>query len=336
LAFKDYYQALGVDKKASQDDVQRAYKKLARKLHPDVNKEPGAEDRFKELGEAYEVLRDPEKRSKYDRFGHAWKQAEQRTGGAPPGWENVRVEYGPGFERDFGVGGGGFGGGGGGFEGGDSEAFRSLFEELFGGGGGPFGGAGPRGGGFHTAGRRSPARRGADNEAELEITLEEAARGGKRKITLADPTSGEHQTLEVNVPPGIRTGKKLRLSGQGSAGHGGAPRGDLLLKVKLRPHPRFRLRGEDLHVDLKVAPWEAALGSEVEVPTLDGEQRVKIPAGTSSGAKIRLRGKGFPSTDGKAGDLFAEVSIVVPKELGERERELYEELAKASSLRPSD
>lgn len=337
MAFKDYYQALGVDKKASQDDVQRAYKKLARKLHPDVNKEPGAEDRFKELGEAYEVLRDPEKRSKYDRFGHAWKQAEQRTGGAPPGWENVRVEYGPGFERDFGFGSGGFGGGGGGgFEGGDSEAFRSLFEDLFG-GGGAFGGAAARGGGFRAAGRpRAPARRGADSEAELELTLEEAARGGKRKITLADPASGEHQTFEVNLPPGIRPGKKLRLSGQGGAGLGGAGRGDLLLKVKLRPHSRFRLRGEDLHVDLKVTPWEAALGSEVEVPTLDGDQRVKIPAGTSSGAKIRLRGKGFPSAGGNTGDLFAVVSVAVPKQLDDNERELYEELAKVSKFRPRE
>jgi curved DNA-binding protein len=333
--FKDYYEILGVDRGASQDDVQKAYRKLARKYHPDVNREAAAEDRFKEVGEAYEVLKDPEKRKKYDRFGHAWKQAQQRTGGAPPGWENVRVEYGPGFDFDFGGAGGGRGGG-------DAEAFSSLFEQLFGGragGGGRGGGRDPFGGGFagfqaRAAGPRA-ARRGGDVEAEVELGLEEAARGGKRQVTLADPETGQRQTLEVTIPPGIQLGKKLRLGGQGGEGLGGAGRGDLLLKVRIAPHPRFRLDGRDLHTKLEVAPWEAALGGEAEVPTLDGSQRVRIPAGTSSGRRIRLRGKGFPGSGGKpAGDLFAEVSIAVPKELSERERELFEELAETSGFRP--
>lgn len=322
MDFHDYYDTLGVAKSATPEEIQRAYKKLARKLHPDVDREPGAEDRFKKLGEAYEVLKDPDKREKYDRFGQAWKQAQAHGGGAQPGWEKVRVEYGPGFDRDFG----------------DAEDFGSLFEELFGAGFGA-GGASPFGGGFRfeTGGRRGVrrARRGSDVEAEVEVSLEEAARGGKRQLTLSDPTTGARQTFEVAIPPGIRSGKRLRLSGKGGEGAGGGPTGDLLLRVKVLPHPRFRLDGDRMSVDLRVAPWEAALGAEAEVPTLDGSERVRIPPGTSSGAKIRLRGKGFPEPGGKGrGDLYAEVSVAVPKQLSDRERELFEELAKESGFRP--
>lgn len=330
MEFKDYYETLGVPKTASDEEIQKAYRKLARKYHPDVNREPKAEDRFKEIGEAYEVLKDAEKRKKYDRFGHAWKQAAQRGGGAGPNWDNVRVEYGPGFDFDFG---GGPGGGG---------DFSSLFEQLFGGGmggagmgggrarrgGSPFGGAGFGGGGIRP-------QRGPDVAAEVSLTLEEAARGGKRQITLADPSTGERQTLEVSIPAGILPGKKLRLSGQGGAGAGGGGKGDLLLKVSIQPDDRFRLEGQRLYTRLDLAPWEAALGTEVEVPTLNGDQRVRIPAGTSSGRKIRLRGKGFPGVGKKeAGDLFAEIHIAVPETLSDRERELFEELAEASEYRP--
>ncbi|HMB55470.1 MAG TPA: DnaJ C-terminal domain-containing protein [Thermoanaerobaculia bacterium] len=324
MDFHDYYDTLGVAKGSSQEEIQRAYKKKARKLHPDVNKEEGAEDRFKKLGEAYEVLKDPDKRAKYDRFGQAWKQAQAHGGGGQPGWEKVRVQYGPGFDRDFG----------------NAEDFGSLFEELFGGGfgaggGNPFGGAG---GGFRfeQGGRPRPRpRRGANVEADVEVTLEEAARGGKRQFTLSDPTTGERQTIEVSIPAGIRAGKKLRLSGKGGDGLGGGPKGDLLLRIRVLPHPRFRLDGDDLTVDLKVAPWEAALGAEAEVPTLDGGERVRIPAGTSSGAKIRLRGKGFPAVGGKeTGDLYAVVNVAVPKRLSDRERELFESLAEESEFRP--
>lgn len=321
MDFHDYYDTLGVAKGASQDEIQRAYKKKARKLHPDVNREEGAEDRFKKLGEAYEVLKDPEKRQKYDRFGQAWKQAQAHGGGGQPGWEKVRVQYGPGFDRDFG----------------NSEDFGSLFEELFGGGGFAGGGASPFGGGgfrFEQGGRMRP-RRGADVAADVEVTLEEAAHGGKRQFTLQDPTTGERQTIEVSIPAGIRAGKKLRLSGKGGDGLGGGPKGDLLLRVKVLPHPRFRLDGDDLTVDLKVAPWEAALGTEAEVPTLAGGERVRIPAGTSSGARIRLRGKGFPAVGGEeTGDLYAVVNVAVPKHLSDRERELFEALAEESEFRP--
>lgn len=321
--FKDYYEILGVPRDASPDDIQKAYRKLARKLHPDVNKEAGAEDRFKELGEAYEVLKDKEKRAKYDRFGAAWQQAQQRTGGAPPGWENVRVEYGPGFDFDFGSVGG-------------DDPFAHLFEQLFGGGGPRAGGGGF--GGFRAGGapRGAPrARAGGSVEAEIELTLEEAARGGKRQITLQDPATGETNTLEVNIPAGIRPGQRLRLGGKGGAGMGGGPAGDLFLKVAVAPHPRFRLDGSDLHVEVPVAPWTAALGGEANVPTLDGHQRVKVPAGTSSGRRIRLSGKGFPAGAGKsAGDLYAELTIAVPKTLTDRERELFEELAKVSDFEP--
>jgi curved DNA-binding protein len=322
--FKDYYQILGVPRDASADDVQKAYKKLARKLHPDVNKEAGAEDRFKELGEAYEVLKDKEKRAKYDRFGAAWQQAQRRTGGAQPGWENVRVEYGPGFDFDFGSVGG-------------DDPFAHLFEQLFGGGGARAGGGG-FGGGFRTAGgpRGAPrARAGGDVEAPIELTLEEAAQGGKRQITLQDPATGETSTLEVNVPAGIRPGQRLRLGGKGGGGMGGGPAGDLFLKIAVAPHPRFRLDGGDLRVEVPIAPWTAALGGEASVPTLDGSQRVRVPAGTSSGRRIRLAGKGFPAGGGKpAGDLYAELTIAVPKTLSDRERELYEELAKVSDFEP--
>jgi len=341
VEFKDYYQILGVERGASEEDVQRAYRKLARKYHPDISKEAGAEDRFKEIGEAYEVLKDPEKRQKYDRFGTAWKQAQQRGGGAPPGWQNVRVEYGPGWDFDFG-----------GAEGGGPGAdFSSLFEQLFGGAAGAAGfggGAGRRAGragggpfaGFRTAGVRGGApfaRPGADVEAEIELTLEEAAQGGRRELTITDPTSGESTTVQVTIPAGIRPGQRLRLAGKGGAGHGGGKAGDLYLKVGVRRHPRFRLDGRDLHVELPVAPWEAALGGEAEVPTLDGSQRVKIPAGTSSGRRIRLRGKGFPGAGGKdGGDLYAEVTIAVPRTLSDRERELFTELAEASGFRPRE
>jgi curved DNA-binding protein len=326
LDFKDYYGILGVPRDASEDDIQKAYRKLARKHHPDVSKEAGAEERFKDIGEAYEVLKDPDKRAKYDRFGNAWKQARQRGGGAPPGWENVRVEYGPGFDFDF----GGVGG---------DDPFASLLEQLFGGMG--RGRARSAGGGFTGFPGGTPrggsgwSQRGSDLEAEIELPLEEAASGAHRQITLTDPATGRSDTVDVTVPAGIRSGQRLRLAGKGGAGVGGGSPGDLLLRVRVAPHPRFRLDGRNLHTQLAVAPWTAALGGEARVPTLDGDQRVRIPAGTSSGRRIRLKGKGFPGGRGEpAGDLFAEVAIAVPPELTDRERELFEELARVSEFDP--
>lgn len=327
MEFKDYYATLGVDKDADQDQIQKAYRKLARKYHPDINKEPEAEARFKEIGEAYEVLKDPEKRQKYDRFGTAWKQSGQgRTGGPPPGFEDFVVDFGEGF------GGRGFRFEGGGFEGAGASGFSSFFDALFGGMGGAGGFGGP--GGARRRPGPPPPSRGADVEAEIQLGLHEAAHGGRREITLSDPMTGGTQRIAVNLPQGVRPGQRIRLAGKGTSGAGGGPAGDLYLKVHVAPHPDFRLQGKDLHTTLKVAPWEAALGAEAEVATLSGPVRVKVPPGTSSGRRIRLRGKGFPSKNGDAGDLFAEVSVVVPPKLSDREAELYRELAEASDFQP--
>ena len=316
LDYKDYYATLGVKKDASQDDIQKAYRKLARKYHPDVNKDPAAEVKFKELGEAYEVLKDADKRKKYDQFGAHWKRAQQ-GGGPPPGYEGF--DFG-GFDFS------GFGGGAGGS---GPEGFSSFFEMLFG-SGGPGGARGrraPRG-----AGGRGRMR-GGDTEATIQLTLDEAVRGGTREITLSDAETGQRQTLSVRIPEGIRPGQKIRLAGKGQPGFDGSPPGDLLLKVEVLPDPRFRIEGSDIHTTVPVAPWEAALGGEAEVETPTGSVRVRIPAGTSSGRKIRLRERGLSAPGGTKGDLFAEFRIVVPEQLSERERALFEQLAEASEFR---
>ncbi|MCZ6507670.1 MAG: J domain-containing protein [Acidobacteria bacterium] len=320
MDYKDYYATLGVDRKASSADIQKAYRKLARKFHPDVNKSPEAEERFKEITEAYEVLKHSEKRVKYDQFGSAWKQA-QHTGGPPPGFEDIFSSFGGQTGR-------------GGFEGGGAGGFSSFFEALFG-GGGP-----ARSGDWNWAGTgpgaTAPGRaQAADQEASIGLSLEEAAGGGTRQITISDPISGRTRTLRVKIPAGVRAGQRIRLGGQGAPAIGGGKPGDLYLRVELLPHPRFELEGNRLLTQLEVAPWEAALGGEAEVPTLTGKVRVRVPPGSSSGRKIRLRGKGFPASGGKAaGDLIAEIRVVVPAEPSDEERELYEQLADVSSFRP--
>ncbi|HEX6198687.1 MAG TPA: DnaJ C-terminal domain-containing protein [Thermoanaerobaculia bacterium] len=333
MEYKDYYATLGVAKGADPDEIQKAYRKLARKYHPDVNKDPDAETKFKEIGEAYAVLKDEDKRKRYDQFGSAWKQAQTRGGGggAPPGWENV--------EFDFDLGGGrvgfDFGGMGG------AEGFSSFFEMLFGGGrpggprpGGPGGPGGP-GAGFRTGGPESWARKGADIEAPITLTLEEAATGGRRELVLTDPTTHRRKTVQVNIPRGLKPGQRIRLAGQGQEGSGGGKRGDLYLKIDLAEHPRFRLEGDDIYTELPVAPWEAVLGGEARLPTLDGEVTVRVPAGSSAGQKIRLRQRGFlrSATNGdQRGDLYATLRVVVPKEVSGREKELFEELAEVSEF----
>ena len=298
VGYRDYYEVLGVPRGASADEIRGAYRRLARENHPDVNKDPDASGRFSEISEAYEVLRDAEKRAQYDRLG-------------PSG-------------RGGGNGGGAPGGAPGGFTTGGDADFSDFFESLFGGGRAPSRGGrrrqrrgGGEGDGF--------SLRGSDHEATIELTLEEAARGGKRRFTLDDG-----RDYEVTIPPGVRDGQRIRLAGQGAPGVGGGPSGDLFLRVRLRPHPRFRLDGRDLEVDLPVAPWEAALGAKVPVPTLDGDATVKVPGGSSSGRRLRLAGQGMPGPRGEQGDLYAIVKIVVPKKLKRDEKKAYQQLADAS------
>lgn len=313
VGYHDYYAALGVPRDASSDDIRRAYRKLAREFHPDVNKDPGAEDRFKELAEAYEVLRDPEKRERYDRLGANWRAGQDVSGA-----RGFRGFDQTGFDQaGFGEG-GGFGDGGFRVEFGEGGDFSDFFESLFG---------GRRPGGRRAAdGFGSVPRRGRDQEAILELSLEEAAAGGSRHLTL------DGRSYDVKIPVGVRDGQRIRLAGEGGPGVDGGPPGDLLLRVRLAPHPRFRVEGRDLHVDLPVSPTEAALGALAPVPTLTGSVRVKVPPGSSSGRKLRLRGEGLPGTDGAKGDLFAHVQIMVPKHLSDREREAYEQLAAASQF----
>ncbi len=302
VEYKDYYKLLGV----------KAYKKLARKYHPDLN--PGdknAEERFKEINEAYEVLKDDEKRRLYDQLGPNWQHGQQFQGA--PGFENVRFDF-----------------GGRGFEG---VGFSDFFETLFGGGGARArgqGGFGPDPFGNFSARQR----RGRDVEAEFALTLEEAYRGGRKAVTLRE-AGGSTKTLEVNIPSGVREGGRIRLAGQGDPGMGGGPAGDLYLKVRMAPHPQFTLDGDNVIYDLQLAPWEAALGATVRVPTLDGEVDVTVAPGTSSGRKLRLRGKGLGSGAAR-GDQYVRIGIRTPGEPTPRERELWEELARTSSFRARD
>jgi curved DNA-binding protein len=283
LAYKDYYEELGVPRDAEQDAIRRSYRKLARKLHPDLNSDSDAEDRFKELGEAYEVLSDPDKRERYDRLGANWRQREQEAPDAS--FEEFFARQGFGSD-DTRV-----------------EFSDDLFERLFGGRGG---------------GRTGGPLRGHDREALLELSLEDALEGGRRRLTL------DEREIDVNFPAGVRDGQLIRLAGQGGPGRDGGPPGDLYLRVGLKPHPHFRRRGEhDLDVDLPVAPWQAALGAAVSVRTPSGTTQVRVPPGSASGRRL-------PKSGGGSGDLHAIVKITVPKHLSDRERELYEQLAESS------
>jgi curved DNA-binding protein len=310
----DFYQVLGVDRSAGQQDIQRAYRTLARRFHPDINKDPGAEERFKQINEAYEVLSDEKKRARYDRYGEAWRQVPEDYDGPMPG-------AGP-----F-AGGGGRRvyvntGGGGGF---DDVRFGGVnVEDLL---GGLFGG---RTGGF--AGGTRVTTPGADTEAEIELSIEDAYAGGRRRITLPSPAGP--RSYEVTIPAGVADGQRIRLAGQGGPGVGGGPRGDLYLVVRLAPHRRYRVEGRDLTVDLPVAPWEAALGARVPVDVPGGQVQVRVPAGSSSGRRLRLRGRGMPNAKGTPGDLYAEVKIVVPPQPSQAERDLWQQLAETSRFRP--
>ncbi len=310
MEYKDYYKILGVDKNASEKEIKQAYRRLARKYHPDVN--PGdkeAEERFKEINEAHEVLTDPEKRRKYDQLGSSWQQW-QRTGRDAGGFDwsswfspggggqQVHVEYGDLGDL--------FGSGG----------FSDFFESLFGGVGQPPG----------TERRRSyrtRPRRGRDYEYPVDITLEEAFLGTKRVIEV------DGRRLEVKIPPGVKTGSKVRMAGEGGEGVGGGSKGDLFLKINVLPHPTFERKGNDLHCEVDVGLYTAILGGEIAVPTLKGRVKLKIPPGTQNGRVFRLSGQGMPHLRDpkKHGDLYVKVRVVLPQRLSEREKELFRELA---------
>lgn len=302
MEFKDYYQILGVARDASQDEIKRAYRRLARQYHPDVSKEAEAERRFKEVGEAYEVLKDPEKRKAYDRFGADWKAGQDFR--PPPDWE-----------RDFQ------------FSGGSAQGadFSDFFESLFGRAGGR------RGGGFRM--------QGEDQVARIEIDLEDAHQGATRQLTLNVPdvdvdgrVIARSRSLKVKIPPGITAGKRIRLAGQGSPGAGGGPAGDLYLEVLFRPHRLFQVEQRDILLELPVTPWEAALGAVVTVPTLGGKVELRVPPGSQSGRKLRLKGRGLPGTP--PGDQYVVLRIVAPPADSAEARELYERMAEVMPVNP--
>src|SRR3984893_8789241 len=311
VQFRDYYETLGVSKTATAEEIRTAFRKLARKYHPDVAKDKkAAEEKFKQINEAYEVLSDPEKRTKYDQLGANWNQ----PGGfqPPPQWGEQQP--GGGFYQ--------WGGGDGGvkFEFGGT-GFSDFFEAFFGGGRGrsAFGGFG---------GRQATAERGADVEADIMVTLEEALHGSTRTVSLRRGGSNKVESYQVKIPRGVHEGQRIRLAGQGEAGAGGGKSGDLFLRVRLAKHPEFDVEGSDLIHDLKIAPWQAVLGTELKVPTLEGTGRLKIPPGTQGGQRFRLRERGLPGVSGKRGDLYVVGQINVPKKLTEREREIWNQLAK--------
>jgi len=311
MRYKDYYAVMGVDRDASQDEIKRAYRKLARKFHPDVSKEPDAEARFKELGEAYEVLKDPEKRAAYDGLGTKWQAGQDFR--PPPDWNE-------GFEFH-----------GGGFTGASPEQFSDFFDSLF-------GRAAP-GGGFSGATRREFHARGEDTYAKILIDLEDAYNGKNRSVTLEHTEAGpggrpsvKTRTLNVSIPKGVRQGQHIRLAGQGSPGIGRGGRGDLFLEVEFRPHRFYRVEGKDVFVDLPVAPWEAALGATVKAPTPSGYVDLRIPPNSSSGRRLRLKDRGIPAR--QPGDLFVVVNVALPKADGETAKNAYTEFARAFDFDP--
>jgi len=313
VEFKDYYKVLGVERTASGDDIRKAFRKLARVYHPDVAKDKKrAEEKFKEINEAYEVLGDSEKRKKYDELGADWKNGgpQPSRGGGPFRTHTWRGGQ-PGAE-DFEVGGTGF---------------SDFFEQFFGGGGRFRGGHGGFG--------EQEAEKGQDVEAVLMVTLEEAMHGAVRPITLRRDTGHGPKTenYKVKIPAGVRDGQRLRLTGQGDPGTGGGPRGDLYLRVRMASHPDFRVEGGDLYYDLDLAPWEAALGTQVSVPSLSGSFSIKIPSGTQNGQRLRVKDKGLPSSKG-AGDLYVIARIQMPKEINETAKKLWEELGRESHFNP--
>lgn len=308
MDFKDYYAVFGVSESASAEEIKKAYRKLARKYHPDVSKEDNADEKFKDLGEAYEVLKDPEKRGEYDQLRKHGAQADGSFQ-PPPGWQSSS----------------GFGGGG--YTDADSSQFSDFFEEMFGGGRGAGRGAA---GGF----RQNVRMRGEDVHARLSLFLEEVFHGCDKQVSFtvheADKQGrivARQKNLKVKIPAGMREGQHLRLKAQGSPGSGGGGPGDLLIEIELAPHPMFSVEGRDVVVTVPIAPWEAALGATVTVPTVGSKANVKVPKGTSSGRKLRLKGKGLPGKH--PGDQMVILQIAIPEQHSAEAEKLYEQLAEA-------
>lgn len=307
-SYPDYYETLGVSKTASKEEIQRAYRKLARKYHPDINKSSDAEGQFKKINEAYEVLSDAEKRKTYDQIDSSW---QSRQSGSPFGKEGSHFTFSTG----------------------DASQFSDFFQSLF---GGAWGGSSADE--FPGGVRR---RRGRDRESVLEITLREAYFGARKNVELEQLDPGTtarpvrtRKSYEVTIPPGVTDGSLIRLARQGETGSGGADAGDLFLRIRILPDPCFTLNGHDLSTALDITPWEAALGAKVSVPTIDGAVSMKIPASTQSGQRFRLREKGLPLGKGAHGDLIVTTRVVVPSRLTEKERRLFEKLAEESHFHP--
>ena len=309
VEFKDYYTTLGVPRTASGDDIKKAFRKLARQYHPDVAKDKkAAEVKFKEINEAHEVLSDPEKRKRYDELGANW-QAES----APRGRRHTAPGA-PGQEWHFG-----------------GTGFSDFFEQFFGGGRANHQG--------FPGGRGARARRGSDVEGDILVTLEEAMQGTVRPLSLevTNPQTGDSEThsFKVRIPPGATDGRRIRVPGRGEPGHGGGPAGDLILRVRHAAHPDFSTREHDLYHELEIAPWDAVLGAEVVVPTLDGSIKLRIPAGTAHGKQLRVRSRGLPKgKNGERGDFHVVVAVQMPTKLTDEERALWEKLREVSHFNP--
>lgn len=306
MKYKDYYQILGIERNATPEQIKQSYRKLARKFHPDVNKEKDAETRFKEIGEAYEVLKDPEKRQAYDSFGENWQNGDQFK--APPNWNS-------GFEFH---------------QGGDDDAagFSDFFESLF-------GQSHARGGN-----RQTFRMQGEDQHATVTISLADAYHGARQSITLerrgADEQGRVHiqpQQLNIVIPKGVIAGQRIRLEGQGMPGHGGGPAGDLYLEIQFTKDPHFKADKRTIHLLLPVTPWEAALGASITVPTLDGKVQLKIPPNSQNGSKLRLKGKGL-STQKSQGDQIVTLTVALPQATTDEQREVYKTMAEKMPFNP--
>lgn len=324
VEFQDYYAALGVARDASAEDIKKAFRKLARKHHPDVAKDKkAAEEKFKEINEAYEVLSDPEKREKYDRLGARGKEGDFQP---PPGWQGQPAGGNGAQGQEFHF---------------DGTGFSDFFEQYFGGGDRARGFEEMfRGGGRGAQAGQEFAMRGSDIEGGILVTLDEVLKGSIRTISLQrmNPTTGqaESDTIKVHIPPGVQEGQAIRVRGKGGQGIGGGPPGDLYLRPRFAAHPDFSPRGTELYYDLELAPWEGVLGATVTVPALNGGQvKLRVPAGTNNGRKFRISGQGLPTgKSGERGDLYAVVSVQLPQQVTDDERELWEKLGRLSRFNP--